>query len=306
MKPLVLAALVPGLWLGGAAASPQEPIEPPPILTAETNLVTLSLTVADRRGNLVAGLTRDDFTVYDNGETRPIEFFSNEEMPATIGLVIDCSTSMRGRREQLSAAAGAFADLSNPLDELFTVNFNDDARLGLPAGLPFTGNREQLRAVLASTPAWGRTALYDGLDLALTHVETARLDRKALIVVSDGGDNASTHTLADVLDYARWVGAVIYSVALADRDNRESNVGVLKQLARETGGRTFTPRHPDDVLKAFTQIARELRAGYTIGFVPPEMTSDGFRAVRVVADAGNGSRLVVRTREGYYATPSRP
>jgi Ca-activated chloride channel family protein len=282
-------------------ASPSQNTDRPPILSVETDLVTLAVTVVDHDGTFVAGLRPEHFTVYDNGEQRPIEFFSSEDLPATIGLVIDSSGSMRGRRERVTAAAMAFAALSHPLDELFTVNFNEKVWLGLSPALAFSSNRDQLRIALTDAPAQGMSAVYDAVDRALAHVQLGTRERKALIVVSDGGDNASEQTLDHVLERARRSAAIVYVVTLFDPDDHDARPRVLKRLARATGGEAFTPRRASDVVRSFEQIARELRSGYTIGIQPPENVDDGFRSIRVVADAGDGRRLLARTRAGYYA-----
>jgi Ca-activated chloride channel family protein len=296
---LFLATVALGLGIGSSA-----PQEPAPVLSIKTDLVTLPVTVADRHGGFISGLASKHFTVYDEGEPTPVAFFTNDDVPITIGLVVDSSTSMRVRRAQITAAATAFATMSHPLDEFFTVNFNESVWLGLPQPLAFTRDVAQLRAALAAAPAYGRTALFDAVDRAIDHLLLGTRDRKALIVVSDGGDNASTHTLEAVLQHARMTDAVIYAVILFERDDREARPRVLKTLARETGGRTFTPQQTADIAPAFGQIARELRSGYTIGVVPPE-GAVGFRIVRVVANDGTHRQLVARTRVGYYAGPPR-
>jgi VWFA-related protein len=287
------------------SAAPWQQVEPPVILSVRTDLVTLPVTVVDRHGKSIDGLRQEDFTVYDNGEQRPIQFFSSEDLPITVGLVIDSSGSMRGRRHEVTAAAAAFADMSHPLDEFFTVNFNEAVWLGLPPRVDFTEDMDELREVLGAAPALGMTALYDAVDRALDHLGLGTRDRKALIVVSDGGDNASSTTLDAVLEHARRTNAVIYAVSLADPDNPEARPRVLKKLARETGGGAFMPARSEDVMRSFVRIATELRSGYMIGFVPPDTTNGGFRSVRVVADPGDDRRLTVRTRAGYYAGPSR-
>jgi VWFA-related protein len=146
------------------------------------------------------------------------------------------------------------------------------------------------------------SALYDAVDRALAHLGLGTRDRKALIVVSDGGDNASTQTFDAVLERARRSKATIYTVSLFDPDDGDARPRVLKALARETGGTSFAPRRPEDVTSAFTQIARELRSGYTIGFRPADTPGGGFRSIRVVATDAR-RRLIVRTRAGYYAGP---
>jgi len=304
MKPLLSLTLGLALWSAVGASSPPQG-DDHPILSVRTDLVTLPVTVVDRHGALVAALRREHFTVYDNGERQTIQFFTNEDLPATIGLVIDSSGSMRSHREEVTAAAAAFAAISHPLGEFFTVNFNEAVWLGLPPALPFTEDTGQLHAAVSAAPARGMTALYDAVDRALDHLQHGSRDRKALIVVSDGGDNASSRTLEAVVELARRTNAVIYSVTVFDPDNRDARPQVLKTLARETGGRAFTLRGGEGVTGSFAQIAREIRSGYTIGFVPADTSGDGFRPLRVVADAGDDRQLIVRTRAGYYAGPSR-
>ena len=284
-----------------AVAAPAQNTDRPPVLSVKTDLVTLAIAVVDRDGVFVAGLRPEHFSVYDNGEPRPIEFFSSEDLPATIGMVIDSSGSMRGKREQVTAAGMAFAALSHPLDELFTVNFNEMAWPGLRPGLAFTADRDELRAALAGAPAQGMSAVYDAVDRALAHLQQGTRDRKALIVVSDGGDNASAHNFDDVLESARQSMAIVYAVTLFEPDDHDARPRVLKRLARATGGEAFTPRRASDVVRSFEQIAHELRSGYTIGIQPPDSVDAGFRSIRVVVNAGDGRQLAARTRAGYYA-----
>lgn len=302
MRLFPLLAL-PAIWCATAMPLAQERVEHP-VLSVRTDLVTLPLSVIDRKGRYVTGLRQADFTVYDGGERREIQFFSGDDLPATVGLVVDSSGSMRTRREHVTAAAAAFAEMRHPLDEFFTVNFNEAVWLGLPPGVAFTGDMALVRAVLAAAPAQGMTALYDAVDRGLGHLQLGTRDRKALIVVSDGGDNASVQTLDAVVAHARRTNGVIYAVALADRSDREARPRVLRTLARETGGRVLEPDDPADVSVSFSEIVRELRSGYTIGFLPAETIEGGFRTVRVVANARDGGQLIVRTRAGYYAPPS--
>lgn len=305
MKPLLALALLLALSTGAATiASQQGDVTAPQRLSIYTDLVTLPVTVVDRDGRFVTGLGREQFTVYDEGEPQPIEFFTSEDLPLTIGLVVDSSASMRPHRDNVTAASAAFAAMSDPLDEFFTVNFNERVWLGLPRGVAFTEDWSQLRRALAAAPTHGMTALHDAVDLALDHVRFGTQERKALIVVSDGGDNASSHTRDAVLQHARAADTVIYAVTLADRNDHEANPKVMKTLAQETGGRAFTPHNADEVIRAFEQIARELRSGYIIGFAPRESDRLGLHLVRVVVDTGDRRQLTARTRVGYYAGPS--
>lgn len=301
MRRTLLALMLLTLSTVPAAQTPQHGQGGPPTISVETNLVMLPVTVLDRRGEFVTDLARDRFTVYDNGDAQPIEFFSNEEMPATVGLVIDASSSMRARRADVTAAATAFASSAHPLDELFSVNFNEQVWTGLPRGVRFADSVEQLHLALARVPAVGMTALYDAIDLALEHLQLGTRDRRALIVVSDGGDNASTHTLDDVLAHARSANVVIYAVMLADPSAHDAKPAVLRTLTKETGGTLIEPRRSDDVMGAFGRIGRDIRSGYMLGYSPSPADNGGFRTIKVVATSGDGRPLTVRTRAGYYA-----
>ena len=296
-------SLVLALLTAAASASSQQHVDAP-VLSIGTDLVSLTVTVVDRRGALVPGLHAEHFTVYDNGEPRRIQFFTSEDVAATIGLLVDSSGSMRGRRDDVTAAAAAFADMSHPLDEFFTLNFNEAVWPGLPPQIAFTEDTGQLRAALSAAPAQGMTAVYDAVSRGLAHLRHGTRDRKALVLVSDGGDNASRQTLEDVVESARVSDAVIYAVTLVDPDNRDERRQVLKTLTRETGGHAFTAKNAKDVLQAFAQIAREIRSGYTIGFEPSDTSAGGFRSVRVVVRTDDDDQLVSRTRVGYYAGSS--
>jgi Ca-activated chloride channel family protein len=296
-------ALLLALWGAAAVAAPQQRSELP-ILTVRTEVVTLSVTVTDQRGAFITGLRREQFVVYDDGEPQEIQFFTSDDLPATVGLIIDSSGSMRGRRDGVIAAASAFAELRQPADEFFTLNFNDVVWSGLPPSVPFTETTEGLRAALAAVPAQGMTALYDAVARGLSHLGRGTRDRKALILVSDGGDNASITSLAAVLEQAKRSSAVIYSVTFFDPDNRDARPGVLKTFTRDTGGRAFTARTAEDVKRAFSEIAEEVRNGYSIGFAPADTSRVGFHSIRVVVDADRNRRLIARTRAGYYAGPS--
>jgi VWFA-related protein len=298
MRALLVAGL---LVVSSGAASPgigQAPDRP--IVSSRTDVVVLPVTVLDRDQRLVTGLGREHFTIYDNGEAQALQFFSNEDAPWTVGLVIDQSGSMRGMRDAVTAAASAFAAGSGRFDELFTLNFNEMVWPGLPPNVPFAQSVGQLRVALAAPPVRGMTALHDAVHRGLDHLQRGTHDRMALIVVSDGGDNASGRTFDEVLERARRTSAAIYTIVLADPDDDEARPGVLKALARETGGRAFTPKRVGDVALAFAAIDGEMRGGYTLGFSPSSRGA-GFRRIRVTVDAGDGRRLAARTRAGYYA-----
>jgi len=304
MNTLIRLALTVVLFGAFAPASSQVKVDQPPVLSIATDLVMVPVSVTDRHGRFVPGLDAEHFTVYDNGVPQAIEFFMSDEIPATIGLVIDSSTSMRARRNDVTTAGTAFSEMSHPLDEFFTVNFNEAVWFGLPRGLEFTSDANQLRTALAAAPTLGMTALYDAVDRALDHLQRGTRDRKALVVVSDGGDNASAHTFDAVLEHARTSNMAIYSVTLVDPNSRESSSDVLTRLAHETGGIAVKPNRPSDVINAFAQIAREIRSGYALGFSPATTHDGAFHWLHVTVTSPDSRLLTVRTRAGYYARAS--
>ena len=225
---------------------------------------------------------------------QPIRLFRNEDIPVTVGLVVDQSTSMRPKLVEVIAAARAFVRSSNRDDEMFVVNFNEKVSLGLPSAIRFTNNTVLLANAIATTPAGGQTALYDAIARALQELQAGSRDKKVLIVVSDGGDNASTRSLAQVMKLAEQSSAVIYTIGVFDEDDPDRNPGVLKRLAQATGGEAFLPNQLSEVAPICERIARDIRHQYTIGYVPTNPARDGvYRAIRVLARSA-GPRQIVR------------
>jgi VWFA-related protein len=281
--------------------------EPPSFRSASSELVVLTVTVTDKQHRLVTDLSRDHFTVYDNGRRQNIALFTNQDTPVTIGLVIDSSGSMRSKLAEVEAATMAFARLSNPQDEIFTIAFNDTVRDAVPDRPLFASNLTELAAALRSLVPQGRTALYDSLLFGLDHLAAGTRPRKVLVLISDGGDNASRATLTEVLTRARGSNAAIYTIGLFDNEDPDRNPGVLKSLARATGGERFLPEAPGPLLQSCERIAREIRSGYTIGYVPPDR--DGaYHRVRVQIEPTDPRHLTLRTRPGYFAAglPTEP
>ena len=273
----------------------------PVFRSGSSDLVVLPVTVTDKQGRYVSDLPSAQFAVFDNGHRVPIELFTSEDTPVTVGLIIDASSSMRPKIGEVIAASLRFARLSNPQDELFAVRFNDDVHDVMPVP-PFllAGDLANLEKAVSSIHPEGRTALYDGLMDGLDHLAAGNRARKVLLVISDGGDNASAARLDTVLARARASNAAIYTIGIFDPDDMDKNPGVLKSLAQTTGGERFLPRSPGELLSACERIAREIRGGYTIGYVPP--ARDGaYHRVKVEIDASTSRKLNVRTRPGYFA-----
>lgn len=271
-------------------------------ISVDVNLVVLHPTVRDSKGAFVSGLAENDFHVYEDGKAQAIHVFRHEDVPVSVGLIVDSSTSMGPKRNDVIAGALAFIHSSNPEDELFVVNFNERPQLGLPPDEPFTASATDLELALDSMPAGGRTALYDAIEEGLSHLKLAHRDKKALIVFSDGGDNASHHTLLQVLEDAERSDVLIYTIGLFDQEDGDRNPGVLRKIARATGGEAYFPAETNQTVSICEQIAADLGHQYTIGYVPSNPKMDNtYRTIKVTATNPRGGKLLVRTREGYIA-----
>ena len=283
-----------------------EPQEPPSVddykLSVSVDLVALQATVHDRAGGYVSGLREQDFEVYEDGVRQSIRLFRHEDVAVTVGLVVDHSGSMRRKLAHVTAAARTFVQSSNPEDQMFVVNFNEHVTLGLPDTIQFTDHPDELARAIANAPAAGQTALYDAIVKAHEQLHAGSRDRKALIVISDGGDNASAHTLAEVLKLSEQSSALVYTIGIFDDSDEDRNPTVLRRLARDTGGEAFFPEQLDEVVAICERIARDIRHQYTIGYVASSTAKPGaWRAIRVAARAAGKGKLSVRTRSGYIA-----
>jgi VWFA-related protein len=240
--------------------------------------------------------------VFEDERPQTIAFFSDQDAPVTVGLLIDSSGSMRHERDLVIAAAGTFVETSNPADEIFALAFGDDVRAVLPPTAPFTGDADVLRnALIRTVSSMGRTALHDAIAAGLDYLARGRHPRKALVVVSDGGDNASRTTFEQVVRMTQVSNTVIYTVALADPIERDANPRRLGQLAAASGGEAFRPHGVTRIADAFRDIARDIRHTYTIGYVPSNPARQGrFHRTAVIARAPDRRRLLVRTRQGYF------
>ena len=287
MLPLLLS-----LWL----QAPQRA----PAFKSSSELVVLHVAVVDRHAGFVSGMPQDAFAVYEDGRRQPIEFFQNDDTPVTVGLLIDSSGSMVSRRRGVIAAGMAFAESSRADDEMFTICFNERVWRGLPDGQLFTSDHQELRAALNRSGARGETALFDALDAGLRQLDRGAMPRKVLIVVSDGGDNASRTRFDQVLDEALRRDVVIYTVGIYDDNDADAKPKVLRELAAATGGEAFFPKTLDDVRPALERIARDIRSSYTIGYVPAADGPAGHKhTVRVDLRPPDGRRLNVRARSAY-------
>jgi VWFA-related protein len=269
-------------------------------IAVNTSLVLLPVNVTDSRGGFVPGLKREEFRVFEDGKPQNLTVFEERDTPVTIGLIVDHSRSMGGRLADVVAAVKFFAHSSNSQDEMFVVDFNDDVSVELMGGKAFSSDPKDLEPALTAVSARGRTALYDAVSEGLLHLQYGHLDKKALIIISDGGDNASHRKYSQVLAQARQSQALIYAIALLSSDNEEENPGLLRRLCKDTGGIAYFPRPGESVKSASKEIAQDLREQYMLGYAPQRMNRlDAFRKVEVKVTAPGRGRLRVRTRPGY-------
>jgi Ca-activated chloride channel family protein len=293
---VVASVVAGGQSKGPAVAKAEEPSEF--TLRTTSRLVLLDVSVKDAKGGFVAGLSKDNFKVYENGKSQPITQFADADTPVTVGILVDESGSMRPKRAEVITAALVFNEASNPMDEMFVINFNERPRRGLPDDVLFTDRVQQLRQALWQGIPEGRTALYDALEMALNQLDFGRKDKKTLVLISDGGDNHSTHTQQEVMQHVLASAATIYTVGLYDEDDPEKNEGVLKKLAQVSGGVFYHPATLAEIVPICRQIAKDIRKRYTVGYVPPP-EGKAERHVKVEAASAEHPKLVVRTRTNY-------
>ena len=277
-----------------------------PVFTAESSLVVLHVTVKDKQNHYVGGLSREAFEVFEDGRPQEVSLFTAEDAPVTVGLLIDNSGSMHSNRELVLAAATAFVERSNHRDEVFGLTFNESVQAALPRDMPFTNDAQVLRGALADAISTrGRTALYDAIADGIEYLSSGQYERKVLVVVSDGGDNASETTFEEVLAKVRASNVVIHAVGLVDPVEPDSNPKRLRQLAEASGGLAFRPADARQVREAIERVALDIRSAYTVGYSPAETAAGGFRRIRAGVRTPDGKSVVVRTRAGYMASPRR-
>jgi Ca-activated chloride channel family protein len=271
-------------------------------VSVDVNLVVLQAAVLDRQGRAASDLRQQDFEIFEDGVRQTIRLFRHDDIPVTVGLVVDHSGSMRSKMTEVMLAARTFVHSSSPEDEMFVVNFNERVTLGLPAGSPLSNRPDELASAIGDTPATGKTALYDAIVKAQAQLETGTRDRKVLLIISDGADNASRHNLEDVLRGIAKSRALVYAVGIFEPTDPDRNPGVLRRFAEPTGGQAFFPRELNEVAAICDRIARDIRNQYTLGYVSTNPPGPGaFRVIKVSAHSAGKSKLFVRTRSGYLA-----
>ena len=285
---------------------------PPPVqedgaatFTASSKLVVLQATVSDKNGKLLTTVPQAAFKVFENGVEQPLKVFLREDVPVSMGIIIDNSGSMRDKRAKVAAASMALVKVSNPADEDFIVNFNDDAYLDCP----FTSDPKKLEEALEKYESKGGTAMRDAISMSIDYLkDKGKRDKKVLLVVTDGNDNTSNESLEQLVRKARQSEVLIYCIGLlSEEEPREATKAkrALKALSDASGGLTYYPKDLAEVDRITPQVAHEIRNQYILGYSATNTNLDGtFRKINVtVKGYGNPT---VRTRNGYYATPAPP
>jgi VWFA-related protein len=317
----LLFAMAP--WVIAQAPEPANPEAPSSerkggeyTITVDVNEVVLHATVIDKKDHIVNDLKEKDFRVYEDGTPQNLTHFAHADIPVTMGIVIDDSGSMRDKRQAVNAAALIFAKTSNPQDQAFVVNFNDVYYLDTPGD--FASSIEDLKSALDKIDSRGGTALRDAVIASLDHLKLGNRDKKVLLVITDGEDNASRYTQSEMMSAAQKSNAVIYTIGLLGSEENStlfnlhghearSAAKVLRELADASGGEAYFPKSLDEVESTCRQIARDIRNQYTLVYRPTNMKKDGtFRTIRVDAFENDSAKnkLTVRTRPGYFAPKS--
>jgi Ca-activated chloride channel homolog len=275
------------------------------VIRSDVRLVLLDVSVKDRDGALVEGLSRKNFEILENGVQQVISSFSNSDLPITAGILVDESRSMGSKRSDVISAAELFIAESNPEDEMFVLNFNDTVRKGLPDNVPFSDDISQLSAALSRGRAEGKTALNDAIVEGLKQLELGRRAKKGLILVSDGGDNASHYSRQKMMEMVERSIATIYAIGLFEPGDPDRDPGLLKRLAKVSGGEAFFPVEPKEMSGICRAIAKDIRTRYTIGYVPAARNGSAVRHIHINVSAPGHARLVARSRTMYrYDEPT--
>ena len=294
--------------LASLAFAQNTPAPPPsqddvPLYRTDARLVLLHASVVDKNGKLVTNIPQSAFKVFEDGVEQPLRLFRREDVPVSMGIIVDNSGSMTSKRTRVAAAALELVKQSNPDDEVFIVNFNDDTHFDQP----LTNDVKKLQAALARMEARGGTAMRDALSKSITYVKkNGKKDKKVLVVITDGNDNSSDITLEQVLRQAQNSEVLIYAIGLLNEEEaREARSAkrALKSLVDASGGMDYYPKSTSDVQEITPRVAHEIRNQYILGYTSSNQALDGtFRQIKVTV-TGFG-RPTVRTRNGYYATPT--
>jgi VWFA-related protein len=306
LRSNLFAAVFTAFLAAAVSAQPPPPAQDDgATFTLDTNLVVLYASVLDKNGKLVTNIPQSAFKVFENNVEQPLKIFNREDVPVSMGIIIDNSGSMREKRPKVAAAALELIKASNPQDEVFIVDFNDVAYLDAP----FTNNIKKLEQVLDKIDTRGGTAMRDAISMSIDYAkENGKKNKKVLLVITDGNDNTSNETLEQLVRKARQSEVLIYSIGLLnDEEPREGRAAkhALNDLATASGGLAYYPKSLSEVETITPQIAHEIRNQYILAYSPTNALLDGtFRSIKVTVKApGNPT---VRTRNGYFAPTLKP
>ena len=279
------------------------------------DLVLMYASVFDQDGRFVKGLNRDNFKLYEDGVQQQIESFAQEDVPVSIGILLDLSGSMKGKINQVNKAALAFIRASNPQDQVFLIGFNDEIELLQD----FTSDIDEVTDALENALVTGGTALYDAIYLGVQKAHEGKMPKKAIVVISDGEDRDSFYKLDELIDKVQESDVQIFCVGFMDpipdkgffgkwsKSAEEKAQEVLKRVAHETGGKAFFPGKIDDIHQIVSEIATELRSQYSLGYFSSNSARDGsFRRVKIQLTGGSAANNLIRYRRGYYAAKTEP
>lgn len=305
---LIVLLGVASLSIAVAQTPTPTPDDPDAPVTVKTDLVSLTLTVTDPYGRYVSGLTKNAFTIVDNNEEQEITFFSDSDAPVSVGILFDVSGSMSGDKiKRAQKALERFISTSHPSDEYFLIAFNSRAQLLMDR----TRDGDAVLRKLTLVQPKSNTALYDAVYLGIERVTRGSHQKRAMLIISDGQDNASRYNFGEVRRLMKESDVVTYAVGIMDRGDAASSLGMqgqafLDELSSVSGGKSFYPQTDVEMDEIFERIALELRHQYSVGYTPKDFQPDGkWRRVKVKVKPPRGlPRLTVRSREGYYATPN--
>src|SRR2546426_2860307 len=270
-------------------------------LNVDVNLVEVHVNVVDIRDRPVGNLRKENFRLFEDQVQQNITVFKHEDIPVSLGLVIDNSRSIEPRKQRLDSAALSFVRRGNPDDETFIVHFDDTARLARD----FTASISELEETLASVKPFGQTAIYDALILALDHMQEAKHTKKTILLITDGVDNVSKHTLDEAIEATKRSRVAVYTVGLLSESGGQKAEDSLIRIAEASGGRAYFPQTVEEARADMERVARDLREQYTLGYIPSNPSRSGqWRSVRVDVIPPRGTprttKLYATYRHGYY------
>lgn len=284
------------------------------IFGVDVNLIVLNTAVHDQAGKFVEGLRKEDFAVYEDRVQQKIESFKQEDLPVSLGILLDTSGSMKRKMDAVGKAALLLVQSSNPEDEVFIITFNTDVELLED----YTSDIDDLKEALDNVTVGGGTALYDAVHLGVEKAQKGRKLKKAVVVITDGEDRDSTYKLDQVLDKIKESDVQVHTIGLLDPEERQGLFGgrygksaqktarqALERLAEETAGKAVFPKQISEVNEIVQAIAHELRNQYSIGYISSNERKDGtWRSVKVTVNRPGSAKYKVRARSGYFAPKS--